>query len=389
MIADTMPASADAKPARKDSLVLVSAVILALGIAHLGTSTMPFQVGAIIDGNGLTGSQAGIFGFCEVSALAAMMIVLAPVIHKVRSLVVGMAGGAIAGLANVLIYALAPGYIGLLVLGTLAGCGYGLVFAASITGGSASSNPQRIYSIGNGGAVIFVVLMMLLMPVSARHFGPSGVFLAAGVILLACTPAMATFKVRGTLPSTAPVALARDRAVLSLLVLWGAYSLGSGALWSFAERIARSIHLEAETTGFILSMTTATGVLGTALAAFLSGRVPRMVLIVAGLLGTGISFLFMGFASGVVSYTIGALAYWVFYMFQYPIFLGLAATLDPDGRVGTLGGGCERFAFALGAPLAGFIADHGTYPTLGLIALAICVAPMPFCLPILARRLAA
>lgn len=372
---------------RRDSPVLVAAVILALGIAHLGTSTMPFQIGALMDGRGLSGSEAGLFGFCEVGALAAVMILLAPVIHRVRSLTVGLVGTLIAALANILVYAVDPPYFLLLVLATLAGLGYGLVFAASITGASTARNPDRVYSIGNGGAVIFVVLIMLLMPYGGLHFGPAGAFLAVGVILALSAPTMIAFRARAFLPASAPARVVKDPAVVSLLILWGAYSLGSGALWSFAERIAKSIDIGPETSGAILSGATLVGVLGTACAAFVAGRVPRIPAMIIGLLGTAASFLFMGFAVGPISYAIGALAYWLFYMFQYPLFLGAAAALDSEGRVGTLGGGFERLAFAVGAPIAGLITDFGSFPVLGLAAFAACVIPMPLCLPIVARRL--
>lgn len=382
---------ADALPLvkRRDNPVLITAVVLGLGIAHLGTSTMPFQVGALMDGRGLSGSEAGIFGFCEVGALASVMVLLAPVIHRVRSFAVGIAGTLLAALANVLLYVMEPPYLVLLALATLAGAGYGLVFAASITGASTARNPDRIYSVGNGGAVIFVVLIMLLMPYGDLHFGPAGAFLAVGAILAFSAPAMIAFKARAALPANVPVRVVKDPAVASLLILWGAYSLGSGAMWSFAERIAKSIDLAPATSAAILSATTLSGVLGTACAAFIAGRLPRVLAMIAGLLGTAMSLLILGFAAGPVSYTIGALAYWVFYMFQYPLFLGAAASLDAEGRVGTLGGGCERFAFAIGAPIAGLISDYGSFPALGLVAFAICVIPMPFCLPIVGRRLKA
>lgn len=384
-----LPLSLETSPEqnRRDSPVLIAAVIVALGIAHLGTSTMPFQIGALMDSRGLSGTEAGLFGFCEIGALAGVMILLAPVIHRVHSMTVGLIGTLMAALANILLYAMAPPYVLLLILATLAGAGYGLVFAASITGASTARNPDRVYSIGNGGAVIFVVLIMLLMPYGGVHFGPAGAFLAVGVVLALTAPTMIAFKAREVLLPSAPVRLAKDPAILSLLILWGAYSLGSGALWSFAERIAKSIKLSPELSGFILSGTTATGVLGTVCAAFIAGRVPRIPAMIVGLGGTAASFLILGFASGPVSYTIGALAYWVFYMFQYPLFLGAAASLDPDGRVGTLGGGCERLAFAVGAPIAGLITDYGSFPVLGLLAFAACVAPMPIFLPIIARRL--
>lgn len=372
----------------RGNIILLLAVILALGIAHLGTSTMPFQIGALMDGRQLSGSEAGLFGFCQIGALAGTMILLSPVIHRVRSVTAGVGGAIIAAVSNLLLYAASPSYQVMLLLAMVAGSGYGLVFAASITGASTARNPDRVYSIGNGGAVVFVVCMMLILPYASGRFNAMGPFLAIGTVLLAAAPTMLAFKARAALPTGVPVSAVRDPAVLALLVMWAGYSLGSGALWSFAERIAKSIHLAPELSGMILSATTATGVLGTSCAALIAGRMPRMPATLIGVVGTGISCLVMGFAHGPVSYAIGALTYWIFYMFQYPLFLGIAATMDPKGRIGTLGSGAERFAFALGAPIGGLIADYGSFPVLGVVGFICCVGTLPFCMPVIARRLA-
>lgn len=376
------------QPIRRDSVLLLLAIILALGIAHLGTSTMPFQISALIGGRKLSGSEAGLFGFCEIGALAATMVLISPVIHRMRSAYAGTVGAFAAAVANVVLFAASPSYEIMLVLAVMAGCGFGLVFAASVTGGSTAHNPDRVYSIGNGGALVFVVCLMFVLPYAANRFGAMGPFLVSGIVLVLIAPTMMAFSARAELPPTPSARAARDPAVIALVVMWAGYSLGSGALWSFAGEIAKTIKISPETTGAILSATTATGVLGTVLAAAVAGRVPRIPAACVGLLGTGLSCLLMGFASGPASYAIGALTYWVFYMFQYPLFLGIAATLDPEGRVGVLGSGCERFAFAVGAPVAGLIGDYGSFRLLGVVGLMACIGPMPICLPIVARRLA-
>jgi predicted MFS family arabinose efflux permease len=372
---------------QRRSLLLMIAVILALGIAHLGTATMPFQVGALMDGRGISASAAGLFGLFEIGAQAAVMILSAPVIHRARPVTVGVGGTLLAAIANFLLYATYAPLPVLLLLGGIAGIGYGLVFAASITGASAADNPDRTYSVGNGGAVAFVVATMLIMPNGALYFGAAGPFLAVAAILLLAVPTMFAFQARAGLPGGADGRMICDPPILSFLILWGAYSLGSGAMWSFAERIARSIHLSAEATSVILSATTAAGVVGASLAALSAGRVPRIPAMIVGLVGTASSFLIMAFATGPVAYAIGALSYWIFNMFQYPLFLGVAASLDPNGRIGTMGGGCERCAFAVGAPIAGLVIDHGSIPALGICAFILCLAPIPICLPIVARTL--
>lgn len=371
----------------KDGLPLIAAVVIGNGIAHIGTSTMPFQVGALMD-LGLNGREAGLFGFFQIGALALSMMALAPVIHRARSVTVAMAGALLAAIAHVFMYALPGSLYSLLFFAALAGTGYGLVFAATITGGSTAHNPDRVYAIGNGGAVAFVVALMFLMPMASIYLGTMGAFLAVAIAILVTMPVMLAFRARAELPTVDATNLIRQPGVLALMLMWAGYSLGTGALWSFAERIAKGLDINPATTATILSLSALCGILGTGVAAYFGGRFPRVPSMIIGLVGTGISCLMLGFASGTVMFAAGVLTYWVFYMYQYSVFLGVAASLDPSGRTGTLGGGCERFAFAIGAPIGGLVADFGSYSMLGVLGFLSCVITIPFLMPKVARRLA-
>tara|TARA_R110000850_G_scaffold233958_1_gene358789 strand:+ start:138 stop:1289 length:1152 start_codon:yes stop_codon:yes gene_type:complete len=373
---------------RTDSLALIAAVVIGNGIAHIGTSTMPFQVGALMD-MGLNGREAGLFGFFQIGALALSMILLAPFIHRARSVTVAMAGAVLTIGAHVLMYMVPGSFMLLLLFAALAGTGYGLVFAATITGGSTAANPDRVYAIGNGGAVAYVVALMFIMPMASIYLGTMGAFLAVAIAILVTMPVMLAFKARASLPTMAAGSLLRQPAVLALMLMWAGYSLGTGALWSFAERIAKGLAIAPETTATILSLSALCGILGTGVAAWFGGRSPRILSMVIGLVGTGISCLMLGFATGTVMFALGVLTYWIFYMYQYSVFLGVAASIDPSGRAGTLGGGCERFAFAIGAPIGGIVTDLGSYSMLGILGFLSCVLTIPLCMPLVARRLAA
>lgn len=371
---------------KTDGLALIAAVVIGSGIAHIGTSTMPFQVGALMD-RGMNGREAGLFGFFQVAALALSMILLAPIIHRARSVTVAIAGGALAAVAHLLMYAMPGSFHALLLFATLAGTGYGLVFAATITGASTSNNPDRIYAIGNGGAVAYVVILMFIMPMAAIYLGTMGAFLAIAIAIVVTMPGMFAFNARASLPSVDAGSLIRKPGVLALMVMWAGYSLGTGALWSFAERIAKGLAIAPEATATILSLSALCGILGTGVAAWFGGRSPRILSMIIGLTGTGISCLMLGFATGPVMFALGVLTYWVFYMYQYSVFLGVAASLDPSGRTGTLGGGCERFAFAIGAPIGGLVTDFGSYAMLGTLGFLSCVLTIPFFMPTIAQRL--
>lgn len=372
---------------KSDSIALIAAVAVASGIAHLGTSTMPFQVGALMDGRGLSASMAGVFGMFEIGALAISMILLSPVIHRFSSVTISLAGAGLAAVAHIAMFLLPATMPPLLACAALAGVGYGLVFAAAITGASTALNPDRIYALGNVGAILFIVLMMMIIPLASAKLGAMGAFPAIAAMVLVAAPAMLQFRARPALMTAPPARVLSQPATIALLVMWACYSLGTGALWSFAERIGTRLEIHPEMIATILSASTLCGVLGSLVAAAIGGRSFRIPAMLIGLLGTALSCILMGYASGAISFALGVLIYWIFYMYQYALFLGTAASFDAEGRLGTLGGGCERLAFAVGAPIGGLIVDHGSFGALGILGFASCVATIPICLPIVARGL--
>ena len=368
-------------------MAIVFAVAMGNGIAHFGTSTMPFQVGAVMDGRGVSASQAGIFGLCEVGALACVMIFLSPIIHRFRAVWIALTGSALSGCAHFAMYFLDPTFPVLCALAVVAGSGYGLLYAAVITGASASENPDRIYALGSSGTLLIIVLLMMILPFVATHFGPFGIFLGMSAIILVASPALTGFFLSKKAQHQPSGSVLGQRGAAALLILWSLFSFGTGAIWSFAERIGRHLDLAPETIGFILSASTFCGLAGTIGAAITSGRVPRLWAVAIGLVGAGVGCLLLGLAWDSISYACGVLTYWIFYMYLYAYLLGSSAALDPTGRIGTAGGGCERLAFAVGAPVGGLIVDHGSFGILGVMAAVLCFIAIPLCIPTLNRAL--
>src|ERR1700736_4642263 len=134
-------------------LMLVVAVCVGSGLAHIGTSTMPFQIGALVDGGGRSAAQTGLFGFLEVGALAASMILVSNWVDLVAPRTIAVVGCCLAAFANLGLHSTQALY-GQLLLASVAGTGYGFVFAATVSGAAGSREPDRIYAIGNGGALL-------------------------------------------------------------------------------------------------------------------------------------------------------------------------------------------------------------------------------------------
>ncbi len=364
---------------------LVVAVCVGSGLAHAGTSTMPFQVGALMDGSGISSGQAGLFGLFEVGALAAGMILIAPWIDRLPIKALAIGSALLTATANVGLF-FVHAYTVQLLCGALAGLGFGYVFAATIAAAAASEEADRLYAIGNGGALLLVMTVMATLPLGAASFGALGIFLGIAALALISSVFFFGFK-RSAQTGRRRVAAWRIQGVPGLLFSWAAFSTGTGALYAFSERIGKSIHLASETIGVVLSAGVLAGVLGTAVAAFFGGRINRRRALVCGMLGSGLSCLLLGYATNLPLFTAGVFIYWICYMFLYSYLLGSAAQLDDSGRVGALGGGMERLGYGTGAWIGGVLAEHAGYSVTGALGFAGCVLGLAVGFPSLFRAL--
>ena len=354
---------------------LILAVAVGSAVAHLCTSAMPLQIGSLVDGYGLSATTAGLFGFFQVGTLAVSMILFSRFAHRFRPIRVCLVGIALAAVANAAIYA-APAELALLcVLAAVSGGGYGLILAAAVAAAASSSQPDRVYAAGNSGALLTVVGLLSLLPLANSYFGTRGVFLGIPLLVVICIPLLGGFRAsegRSAQNETPGVPFSGG---LSLLVMWSLFSFGTGAMWTFAERIGHALALPGQTIGLVLSASVFVGLLGTGLAAVLCNRLNRPTALAIGLIGGGGSCLLLANANGLTVYTAAAMLYWVFTMYLYVLLLGTAAALDPTGRLGTLGTGCERLAFAVGAPIGGALVDLGSILWIGMVAALACGSP--------------
>ena len=365
--------------------ILVLAVCVGCGLAHVGTSTMPFQIGALVDGAGRSAAQTGLFGFLEVGALAASMILVSNWVDRIAPRTIAVVGCCLATLANLGLHYTQVLY-GQLLLASVAGTGYGFVFAATVSAAAASREPDRIYAVGNGGALLIVVALMATLPRAAAQWGPLGIFVALAGLAALCTPFFLGFDAARRVERP-QLSAWRVSGARGLLFAWAAFSTGTGALYAYSERIGRSIELPPAQIASVLSAGVFVGVLGTGCAAVLGRRLNRAWALSIGICGSGLSCLLLGFATHLVVFAAGVFVYWVFYMFLYSYLLGTAAVLDPTGKVGTLGGGLERLGYALGAGLGGIFAERWGYASTGLLGFFGCLAAAAVGFPSLFRVL--
>jgi predicted MFS family arabinose efflux permease len=368
-------------------LSLMLAVCVGSGLAHLGTSTLPLQIGAVIDGSHHTASEAGLFGFFQSVALAAGMAVISSWVDRLAPRKIAWAGCLLAIIANLGLYS-ATHLSVQLALAAAAGLGYGCVFAATVASAAAAADPDRAYAIGNGGALLLISGLISLLPAVTSHLGPTSIFATFAILAAACSPAFLAFERPGRATHT-QLAAWRIPGARGLLFAWVAYSGGTGALYAFSERIGTNIGLTSSQIALVLSAGLFVGLFGTLAAALMGGRVNRPWALTVGMTGSGLSCLALGYANSLTSFAADVFAYWIFCMFLYSYLLGTAAVLDPQGRVGTLGGGLEKLGVGVGVYLAGVVAQSSTYSSTGALGFSSCLVGLILGFPSVFRALKA
>lgn len=365
----------------------VLAVCAGSGLAHMGTSTMPFQVGALIEGAGRTASQAGLFGFFQVGALALGMVASSNWIDRFDARFLAIGSAVLSAGASAALFVVHE-FLFQLLFGAMAGLGFGLIFASTIASVAGSDEADRLYAIGNGGALVVIIAVVGVLPAFTADTGSTGIFLGISMLSLACAPFFVGFR-SAMRPAhrRGHFATWQTPGAVGLLFSWTSFSLGTAAVYAFSERVGHSINLAPKTIGVVLSVGILVGIAGSMMAAVLGRQCNRRVALVVGMIGCALACAMLGLAENLAMYVCGVFLYWVAYMFLYSYLLGTAALLDASGRVGTLGGGMERMGNALGAWVGGILADHISYNATGMLGCAMCVLGLAVGYPSLFRSL--
>ncbi len=357
-------------------------------IAHLCTSAMPLQIGSLIDGYGLSATAAGSVGFFQVGCMAVGMILFSRIVHRFGLLGVCLSGVAVAAVADVALFASPVNLALICLIAAISGVGYALMLSATVAAPAASAQPDRVYAISNSLGLLMLVGVLSLLPLANSYFGVRGVFLGIAITLTASVPLILGLRfARAKTSAAAPVVSGPLPGRIPMVIMWSLASMGMGALWPFAERIGHSLDLSSPLIGLILSIGVFLSVFGSAAAAFVNKLMDRRTALVIGFVGSAASCLLLSLSTGVWMFAIFASLFWVFAIYLFVLLLGTSATLDSTGRLATLCTGCERLAYAIGAPIGGLFVDMGSFRGIGIFSAAACLVAVPFCMPALGKAL--
>jgi MFS transporter, DHA1 family, inner membrane transport protein len=313
----------------------------------------PLLVGALIDGYHLTARQAGFVAGIEMAGVGlAAIITSAFGANWGRHALIRF--GAIIGVIGSLTPLASQSVPALLVLRLTAGMGSGFIAAVVISTIGRSGQPERLFGLYFIVSFVLATGFVPLEAVIIRHYGPDGAYYSFVVLLLAVlalirfTPNahLARRSAAGHLP---PFPLASALMTLGVSIL---YWIGSGALWSFTERLGLQSGASGAQVAAALSIGQLASIGGAATAAALGTRLGRVAPAYASI-AISIGGLALIGGSGFSSYAAGTLLF----SFAWTLFLtylnGLLSAQDSAGRVVALGVSSQTLGMAIGPSVAG------------------------------------
>lgn len=361
--------------ARTGSLIAVIAIAAAVFIGWQGVMAVPIQIGAIIDGLGISERRSSLLGTIEITTVSLVTIMLAARIgqwSKPRVAVVGLA----LVVAGQLLTALAPSYFPLILCRLGVGAGAGLIYGAACSSIACIREGDRIFAWGMGIGQIALAGLLFGLPFAQAYGVHQGVFVTLAITALLA--GLLLFKLpdgREVIAETGP---AEARVALSMIVLFFValtlFNIAIGMLWGFVERRADELHMDPAQVGLILAALPLGGLVGSLTAGFIGGRFGRLKPLAGALFACAAACITVASVSLHFALILSILVLGICELFVVAFMIGTASTMDTAGRYSTLAGGATLLTYGFGPGVGGLLSGWG------FSASAICQVSGLFCL---------
>ena len=358
---------------RAGSIKLLLAISFGMFLGVMSANSIPLMIGALIEALAVTEAEIGMLGTIELLAVALAALAAAPLAGKVSSRRLALCGCLLAIAAQFLSAAAGSLYL-LAGLRIMAGAGLGLAYAAASMAAAATANPDRVLGYGVTAGLLVLIILLPGLAAVVTAWGYSGAYIALGVLVVVLAPVMGWLGRGTTIAVEADKAPALPgRSLAGLLLCIAFFNIGSGAVWSFSERLGIQAGFSLEETGFIIATGAFSGIMGSLFAGWLGDRWGHRRPVALALVLAGLGYLIMARATGSLGYITGINLYWATYMFLLPLMIGAGAAMDATGRAATLCAGAISLTFALGPACGGYIATWFSYGAIGWFSSALCL----------------
>ena len=326
----------------------------------------PLLISALISGLDLSEKSAGFIATSEFLTIAFVSFLIAPKMGVWPRRSTALCGALIAIVGHAC-SAFAVDVGSLTIARMVAGIGAGMMLAAGNAVVASANNPDKLYSILMIVTGAAHLLLLGLGPIFTTRWSYPGAYGIEVVFLLCLLPfvwllpqhrdadASGALKAED---SHQPFPL--GSAIMICLAMTIFFARDS-ALWGFSQEIGRRTGMEDQTIGAVLGLTGFIGLLGAVAVAILNVRYGRLLPMISGLAVLTILSLGICLTSNAVVFSFGIVFWQAATFFTAPYIFGIAAELDPQGRVIAACGGCLLLGASLGPVIAGTLMDLGGY----------------------------
>lgn len=334
--------------------------------AEAGGYLMPLLLGPVAATYGIGEGAAGMVMAVQLGAFAVAAISLSPWLasfspRRGAALAIAMiVAGDLLSAAQPAVWSLVAGRV-------LAGLGEGIAAAVATAAIARTADPDRAFARVFIAVVLMTLVFFLLLPGVMAGQDARLLFLGMAALPLLALPVIPLLSDTVELAprhaaSAGPLSL-RAAALCAAIAL---FSVAANSYWVYLERIATAIGMTPAAYGQAFAIGSVCALLGPVAAERLgtrAGRLPPLVLACALLGGGGWLATHATTSFGLVSgITVSSAAL----LFGMPYLLGLAAEVDPTGRVAGAGRGFNNIGSALAPALAGAVLGlTGAYTSIG------------------------
>ncbi len=357
------------------TFIATLAIAAAIFIGWQGVMAVPIQIGALVDGLGISERRSGLLGTVEITTVALVTMLLAARIglwSKPKVAVVGLALVVVGQLLTAVIttYAL------LLLCRLGVGVGAGLIYGAACSCIAGIREGDRIFAWGMALGQIALAGLLFGLPFAQAYGIITGAFVT--LALTAVAFGVLLFRIPDGREVVADTRGAEARVPMSMIVLFFValtfFNVAIGMLWGFVERRADELQMDPAQLGLILAALPVGGIIGSMTAGFIGGRFGRLKPLAGALFACTASCFTVGAVSVGAALILAILVLGLCELFVVAFMIGTASTMDTAGRYSTLAGGATLLTYGFGPGIGGLLSH------LGLSASNICYAAGLFCL---------
>lgn len=365
-------------------MLLVSATA-ALTLGLLPITVLPLLIGTWVEHLGASATRAGVIGAAELGGMALASFALAPRMHVLSRRRVALIAGLGVLLSHVVSAAVADLDL-LLVVRVLAGLCAGSVLASASAAIAGAREPERMFAWSGVLGGILGAAVLVATPLAIERAQTPGAFVALAFVAAASLPFLLLLPPGAgdrKFEQEAEPPRAGSGAASALLAAGALMAVAQAAIWAFSERIGGAVQLSPRAIGWVLGGATLMGIGGSVLAGILGLTRGRGGPLAFGYAGCAVSIALVASASGGAIFSVGQLALALTFNFTSPYLMGLAAALDPQGRIAAGLSGALLVGAGIGPGLAGVVVEWGTFAALGGVSVLVTGLSAVLLLPVL------